>query len=484
MEKDFRTYTREWFASCSSKFQKNSASSVNKEALKKNNAVLSESSLVGSVDDVKANLKKMPVNGASSSGTLVQQIGVDNLVSILDADGDGQITSEEFRKLASMDCEKEFENPEDVTLSAKDLLKVYENAVSSDVQSIAKTPTQEIYTYKDGSKTTITRNSQGEIIAKSDSSKMAGDGTKTLTYDYVNSTTYQSITDGRGRAVYQNIDAPGVENDKTSETSYHKDGTKTHTVSTVGKVTKIEYDERGRVASSSVKPLYDSDGKIGTTYQQDIGECWALSGVNALNTTSYGRKLISDSIKHNSDGSVTVTLKGVGKSYTYSAEKIALAQYTDSKKSFAAGDTDMNLLEMAISDYRKELSQSVSFKGLSINAEDPLKGGWNREALKYLTGQEPTNTYTSSSTKKMLEMKQTNPDRYPMTTSFKANDEEFNKLGIGKIVTGHVYSISRVANNTVYLINPWDSSKEIPYSMEAYLKNADGVSVIDMTKVK
>lgn len=483
--KDIRTYSREWFAGKSSVQQKQTAQNLDEKFLEKNNSVLSASTCVGNVEDVKKRLQNLPANGPSSAGQLVKNIGVDNLVSILDMDNDGKISLNEFANLASASLDDALEEQLDGTLSAKDLLQVYKNAMEADGASVAKKSASETtYTYKNGTSTTITTDQQGEMLSQSKTTKTAKGQTKTVTYDYRNETKYESLKDQKGREVYQYLDAPGKENDRLFETTYNKNGTKTTTVTTVGKVSTYQYDTQGRLISVTVEPTYLSDKKIGSTKQHDVGECWALSGVNALNTTSQGQKIIADSIQHNKDGSVTITLKGIKKSYTYSAEQIALAQYKDSSKTLATGDTDMNLLEMAIADYRYEVSQSVSFASLSVDANDPLSGGWNREALYYLTGQHPTNTYTASSTQKMLEKKMQNANNYAMTTSFKSKDETFNAQGKGEVVSGHVYSISRVTKDTVYLINPWDSSTEIPYPMSSYLKNADGVSSIDMSKLK
>jgi len=57
------------------------------------------------------------------------------------------------------------------------------------------------------------------------------------------------------------------------------------------------------------------DGEIGTFGQGGTGDCWLLAGLISLNSSQYGRQLIKDSLNVNNDGSVTVTFKGIGKSY-------------------------------------------------------------------------------------------------------------------------------------------------------------------------
>ena len=70
---------------------------------------------------------------------------------------------------------------------------------------------------------------------------------------------------------------------------------------------------------------------------------------------------MNDSIVQNDDGSVTVLLNGIGQEYTFSPEEIALNQYQTPDKEYSSGDTDMNLIEMAIGKYREELIASGDY---------------------------------------------------------------------------------------------------------------------------
>lgn len=76
--------------------------------------------------------------------------------------------------------------------------------------------------------------------------------------------------------------------------------------------------------------------------QGGTGDCWILTGVLSLASTEVGKQIIKSSITANSDGSVTVTFKGIGVSYTISIEEIKKHD-TDNIKgdAYSNGDNDM-----------------------------------------------------------------------------------------------------------------------------------------------
>lgn len=149
----------------------------------------------------------------------------------------------------------------------------------------------------------------------------------------------------------------------------------------------------------------------------------------------------------------------------------------------------MNLFEMAIGEYRKETIESGDYgknsrnldktAGSDATAADPLKGGQIDEAIYYITGQKSqwvaNNTETTTD---MLNTMQSSANKYIMTTTFKNSDPSVTE---GKIVTGHAYSINKVDDDYVYVVNPWDSSVEIPYPKDKYLENAFQVALTDLT---
>ena len=81
---------------------------------------------------------------------------------------------------------------------------------------------------------------------------------------------------------------------------------------------------------------------------------------------------MNDSVKVNSDGSVTVTLKGVNKIYTISKEEL------ESNIQLSSGDGDVRALEIAVNKYFEE-ERGVRDR-LDIN------GNWMTTAYTILVG--------------------------------------------------------------------------------------------------
>ena len=205
-----------------------------------------------------------------------------------------------------------------------------------------------------------------------------------------------------------------------------------------------------------------------------------MASVNALRDTKAGEKIIQDAICHNKDDSITVYLKGVNKSYTYTPEQIGAHEYTNPDKKYSSGDIDMNLIEMAFNDYRKEIlaDNPKAFGDLrKATLSDPLEGGHLETVIKVLTGKDFDGVIIKPRLEKVLQDKQKKIQNYAMLTSFKNKDSE-----IDGIITNHAYSIKRVTKNCVYVVNPHDSSKEIAYPKNKFLENAEEIVSFDLKK--
>lgn len=138
----------------------------------------------------------------------------------------------------------------------------------------------------------------------------------------------------------------------------------------------------------------------------------------------------------------------------------------------------MNLFEMAIGDYRKELIASGDYTkngrdlsrtaGKDATVDDPLKGGQIDEAIYYITGLK--SEYASrdiEAARDMIETYENSTNKYIMNVTFQEKDESITE---GTITTGHAYSITKVDEDYVYVVNPWNSSVEIPYPREEFCK--------------
>ena len=229
-----------------------------------------------------------------------------------------------------------------------------------------------------------------------------------------------------------------------------------------------------------------SDGKVGNTQQsEETGDCYLLSGVNALSETSWGQQAINDAIKSDGNGGYNVSF------YNADGEKetinITDAELNVNPEKYSSGDLDMKIIEVAAEKFYKLHDDSIySYK----NKENPLSAGLmegKTSILYMLTGSEgkvlqeskpdkkiPENALTSNRNKltetslsEALLNIASSSDDYASMCSFKKQGF-FDKLfGNSTTVSDHGYSISSVLQNdngeieAVVLKNPWDSSKEI-----------------------
>ena len=250
------------------------------------------------------------------------------------------------------------------------------------------------------------------------------------------------------------------------------------------------------------------DGEIGSSFQGFAGDCWLLSGLNALNTTQKGKEYIKQAIKTNDDGSYNVELKGLNKSYNVTPK-----DFKYNLSYISRGDNDVKLVEIAVEKYILELIQKeksggklteeekrtvvgippVGMKDLSkyvgSTAKDPFAGGGEDEqAFFFLTGlsskKYTSENYQTEKGKKSgmyiqkEEMNQyldnimNNKSQYAATTGFKTAN--------ANVGLGHTYSIKRVEKDSIILTDPYNSVTEISMPRKEYLENVESVAFCDL----
>ncbi|MBR1753945.1 hypothetical protein IJ732_03835 [bacterium] len=483
---EIKKFSREWFAG------RNGMQDKQKEAASKlkngyensyaQYGFLERNTFVGEREEVTKNFNNRDVNSLKSENYIIRQYGgIDNLFDLIDTDGDGVITDQEFSEIANVDGEEMGRVSE--LFSARDLRTIYENAVGAEDAVVEKDDFIEHYEYKDGMSTDIFKNDEGGVAIKYTEVNAENDERKGTGYIYDSQIKYDVIKDSKGRirymAAHSDIDKS---RNAVKTTEYDDENDKrVVTLDTPGRTIVNTY-AKDVITDRTQTLKYESDRAIGNTNQASIGDCWILAGVNALNDTPKGKQIIEDSIKQHEDGSVTVTLKGVNKSYFYTPEQIGAKQYTSINKLYSRGDIDMNLIEMAITDYRKEkFEQNNITSDMSLaSKDDPINGGRPENTVFLLTGQEFVQYSRADKKDKILDQKRKHDDRYVMTVDFKQPDTE---IGNGEsIVSGHAYSINRVTEDTVYVVNPWNSAEEIPYPKDKFLENSNSVFAFKMKK--
>lgn len=102
------------------------------------------------------------------------------------------------------------------------------------------------------------------------------------------------------------------------------------------------------------------DGAIDEPIQQgNVGDCWLVSAILALNATKRGKKALKDSIEVDSNGNVTVSFNGLRYTdnetvqYTITAEEIA-ANCGDNSI-FSRGSKDLLVFELAMNKLEEDL---------------------------------------------------------------------------------------------------------------------------------
>ena len=236
-------------------------------------------------------------------------------------------------------------------------------------------------------------------------------------------------------------------------------------------------------ASNGVNGEFDEQIRQGGT-----GDCWLISGLLALNSTPEGKQIIKDSITVNDNGSVTVSFKGVGVSYTITPEE--LQKYdTDSvsKDAYSNGDNDMLVFELAVSKLKSDIAADAINLGVSAYSYEGYKdasieGGFAQQVIYFMTGmtsqtygvqssynEDLANGLANSTIYSVLEDAAKNPPTvltcgmyYGVKTATCTDGRTFN---VDLTNYGHAFAITGVdaENQTVTIVNPWDSNK--PYTM-------------------
>ncbi len=241
----------------------------------------------------------------------------------------------------------------------------------------------------------------------------------------------------------------------------------------------------------------DLNGIIDNSRQSIItGDCWLLADLNSLSYSKKGAQAIKDAMTFDDDGSIAINFKGVGISYTVSASELATA---NNDISYSYGDDDVLAFELAIEKLRNDIaSDKIGFYSdipyfvndavLGTESIKSIEGGHAGQVYYLLTGKliEPP-TMDPSQIEEYLDDFQNNPDTAAMSCHFVENDEDsictILRNASGEdifIFSSHGYSVKSVDDNTVTIVNTWDSTQEIILSRDTFSKLAN-VSYCDLS---
>ncbi|MBQ3312110.1 hypothetical protein IJG72_08540 [bacterium] len=207
----------------------------------------------------------------------------------------------------------------------------------------------------------------------------------------------------------------------------------------------------------SAQKIIEADGSINAANQQGTtGDCWLLASINAIASSPKGKQILDDSVTVNSNNTITVHLKGVNKTYTFTREELLGAT------ELSTGDLDIRALEKAVEKYMME------------NKHDDINGNRSSVAFQILLGKgNVTLDYLDEIWDRFIGIDSSYKKKIndPNTICTAAVHESFGTGNGGnvvyttqdgvKIYSHHVYSVVRCDDKYVYLINPWNNQEEI-----------------------
>lgn len=228
-----------------------------------------------------------------------------------------------------------------------------------------------------------------------------------------------------------------------------------------------------------------ANGKIDNEFKQGgVGDCWFLASIKALSMKPKGLQILNDSLKVDDKGNVTVHLKGVNKTYTISREEI------ENARELSTGDADVRALEIAVNrylreDYKEKNGERASFDGNHANMAYRILTGKGEHFFPIGSrGDTLVNPeYYGDGMDEDLLDSFNKKDRIVCVSSGSGTNMNISCAGNNQNVTlysGHAYTVSRTDSKYVYLINPWDTSVEIPIERKDFLGFFDNVDQFDL----
>nr|WP_288826069.1 C2 family cysteine protease [uncultured Clostridium sp.] len=192
------------------------------------------------------------------------------------------------------------------------------------------------------------------------------------------------------------------------------------------------------------------DGKLDTICQGSIGDCGAVSAIQALDNSKYGRKIFRKMITDNYNGTYTLNFGG---------GRVTVTE-DDVYNAYIEGDLDARVIEAGLQ------------KAMNV-----YNGCFACDVFTRMTGFRQRTYRSSNKTEIMNTMaaKCQNGEGITAACDFNIADPSKGIIGDG----GHSYSIKSVNKNTVVLINPWDTSVLISMPRSQFEKSIRYMTYVD-----
>lgn len=204
-------------------------------------------------------------------------------------------------------------------------------------------------------------------------------------------------------------------------------------------------------------PSTQLDGELSQFHQGSVGDCGAVSAIQALDNSMYGKYLLKKMITVNSNGSYTLHF-GSGKQ---------TVTKRDVENAYINGDLDARVIEAGLQ------------KAINI-----YNGCFACDVFTTITGYKQITYYKDASAKTNIMNTMTSKFAYGQgviaACDFAIADASKGIIGDG----GHSYSIRWVDANNVAVINPWDTSKLIFMSRSQFEKSIRYMTYVDESSKK
>lgn len=203
--------------------------------------------------------------------------------------------------------------------------------------------------------------------------------------------------------------------------------------------------------AATVNPATELDGELSTFYQGSADDCGAVSAIQALDNSVYGKGLLKKLITVNPNGSYTLNF-GAGKQ-TISKKEAASAPIT--------GDLDARIVEAGLQ------------KAMNV-----YNGCFACDVFTTMTGFKQNTYYGASSKRSIMNAmaaKFASGQGAMAACDFMIADDSKGIIGNG----GHSYSIRWVDDEIVVVINPWDTSKLIYMSRTQFENSIRYMTYVD-----
>ena len=237
-------------------------------------------------------------------------------------------------------------------------------------------------------------------------------------------------------------------------------------------VTNVDNKRLVNSKNTANKPVFHFNGMIEPTKQgENAIDCWLLSGLNALNQTSWGKKYIKEAIKPDGDGGVYITFPGSPieqKTFHVSVEELYKASQSDK---YSKGDDDVLAIEVATEKLFKTLYQRKIGTILFEYGNDSYLGNFIDKNNNNLTIEKLlTNRNTFDFNADFCEVKDNNfynalaqianiSSKSAICCSFDKDQMEY--IDNDEIIPFHLYSIKTMVDKKYIIVHDPIENKDI-----------------------